>query len=256
MPTPDLGLPQMIEALDFGLKACLTRWCKDWDHSETKAQMNNPTEFASGGMRALEAGVVIELSVTGSATHLPMSRQDREHPSRIPRLGWPGLGEAAVEGNGVKYINGWSACDDQAFDKIEKVEFGPAVGQIRQIPAGRWRHLSLPPTVLQKPVPVKDPFDRACARQSETAFGLKLATDGGRPTFAQSTMSFKPTTQHNNAALHARRSPVGRTRRTTAAIFPIDPIKPSTHCPMKPTMSRANADSKTGGHDAKRRTPA
>lgn len=76
MTPPDLCLPKMIEAFDFGLEAGLPRGREDRDHAETKAEVNDSPEFAGGGVRALKAGVIVELDVAGSAVLLPMQRKD------------------------------------------------------------------------------------------------------------------------------------------------------------------------------------
>jgi hypothetical protein len=162
---PDLRLPKMIEAFDLGLEAGLTRRREDRDHAETKAEMNDPTEFAGGSMGTLEAGVVVELDVTGPTTFLPMLGQDCEYICRAPRFGRPRLGEAPVEGDGIKNIHCGTIGNDQAFNKIEAVEFGTTMSQFRQIPAWRRWHLSLPSAIREQSMAMEDPLDCTRARR-------------------------------------------------------------------------------------------
>lgn len=125
---PNLGLPQVIEALDFGLEAGLAWRRKDRHHAQTQAQMNDPAQSTQGGMRALKPRVVVKLSEGRPAAGLPMRRQDREHLASAPRRGRPGLRQAAIEGNRIEDIKRRPAVDHQSLNKIKSVKFRPAGG--------------------------------------------------------------------------------------------------------------------------------
>ena len=72
---PDLGLPPVVEGLDLVLEAMLARWGEDGGDAQGQAEEGDRTETIRMVMGAVEAEVVVELSVGGQAMGAPVGPQ-------------------------------------------------------------------------------------------------------------------------------------------------------------------------------------
>src|SRR6267142_3378092 len=58
---PDLGLPEVIEAFDFCLKARFPWWREDWNESQAQTKMDDATQATGQSVRALKANIIVKL---------------------------------------------------------------------------------------------------------------------------------------------------------------------------------------------------
>ena len=253
---PDLGLPQMIETFDLRLKPGFSRRRKDGHDAKAQAEVDDAAESAGGGMCALKASVVIELRVVRQTASTPMFRQGCEHPCRRPSGGRPGLGQAAVERNCIEQFDLRTVTNDQAFDKIKRVEFGLSGRQCRQIPTGRGRRMTLASALGEQSVSSEDALDRTDARKRGEVFLLESATYRRGTELAQGAVLLEPRAEGNDALRQTLWCSVVRAWIAPRTILPIDPIQTQTKGAVKPAVSRIEADQEAAGHGAKRGTTA
>src|SRR5580658_3732980 len=137
---PDLGLPEMIEAFDFGLEACFSWWREDRNETEAQTQMDDPTQATGQTVGALETGIIVKLSVVGQAKEPPVCGQAGQYIQGGKGRLRPSGRQAAIEGDAIEHGDGGATTNGQIFHEIEGVQFDGTLGQIRQIPTWRRRH--------------------------------------------------------------------------------------------------------------------
>jgi len=98
---PDGLLPTAVEAFNGGLEACFAGGHKDRDHAKLEAGANDAADGVGILMRALKAGVVIELGIRRE-TNLRPALEDTFQGPRGSRSAWerPGGSESTMQGNG------------------------------------------------------------------------------------------------------------------------------------------------------------
>src|SRR5712692_522697 len=139
-PRPDLGLPPAIVALDRRLKASLPRGREDRDDAEAQTQPAHPAERIGELMRALEAGVVVELGIARHAARAPVLEQQLDNRGGAQGRARPGRGQAAVQREPGEHLDVGAAGDDEAVDDVEAIELHACGDDRGQVPAqGRGR---------------------------------------------------------------------------------------------------------------------
>lgn len=249
---PNLSLPQMIEAFDLCLKPRFAWRREDRHDAQAQAKVDNPAQSSGCVMGALKAGVVIELRVVRQAASTPMFRQGCEHPCSRPSTGWPRLGQAAVEGNRIEQFDLRTIANDQAFDKIECVEFGVSGCQFRQIPAGRRGSLTLAAAMGEQSVSSEDAFDRPGAREGGKVFLLESATHSRGAELTQRAVGLEPRAEGDDALGQTLWCLIARARIASRTILPIDSIQTQTKRAVEPAVSGIDADQEAPSHGAKR----
>ena len=140
---PDFLLPAVIEAFDVGLEAGFAGRRKHRNDAQAQAEVNHAAQTVGVGVRALKAGVVVELGEVGAAKRAPMFGQSGEDIVGGEAGARPALGQLAVQRQGIEHVEQRAVFDDEAFDQIERVEFGTALGDGGQMPARGWRWAAL-----------------------------------------------------------------------------------------------------------------
>ena len=147
---PDFLLPAVIEAFDVGLETGFAGRRKHRDDAEAQAEVNHAAQTIGERVRTLKAGVVVELGKVGAAVGAPVFDQGGEDVIGGEAGTRPALGQLAVQRQGIEHVEQRSIFDDEALDQIEGVEFGAALGDGGQMPAGggggrRWRPVVVSP---------------------------------------------------------------------------------------------------------------
>jgi len=245
---PDLGLPEMIEAFDFGLEACFSRRRKDRHETEAQTQMDDPSQTTGQTVWALEASIIVKLRVVGKAKEPPMCGQAGQHIQGGKGRLRPGRRQAAIEGNAIEHGDRGAATNGQVFDEIEGVQLDRTLGQIWQIPTWRRRNK---PTAMggeQEALPAQNSFDGASTGRRGNLFLQELAPDGFGSELAQGTVVFEPGAQREDAFDNRFRGAVGRTRIAAGAVLPIHTLEALTLSAVIPFPSGAQADLEAAGH--------
>ena len=175
---PDFLLPAVIEAFNVGLEAGFAGWRKHRDDAEAQAEVNHAAQTVGVGVGALKAGVVVELGEVGAAVGAPVFDQSGEDIVRSEAGTRPALGQLAVQRQGIEHIEHRSLFDDQAFNQIEGVEFGAALGDGGQMPAGGWRWAAL--ATGGGEVRRERPDEPACGSRARAGFGAGVLGGGPR----------------------------------------------------------------------------
>jgi hypothetical protein len=138
--TPNLGLPESIEAFDVGLEADFPRRGEDGNNAQTQAQADDLADDVWAVMRSLEAGVIVELGEGGQAVFLPKGAQALEGKSGGEAWGDPSGHLRAQEAFGGVGVNEAETFDGQILNAIEGVDLGALESDGGQMPArgGRW----------------------------------------------------------------------------------------------------------------------
>jgi len=222
---PDFGLPAAVVALDGSLEAGLTRRGEDGDDLKGEAEANDAADGVGKLMSALEAGVVVELSVGGQADVLPVGSQRLKGLSGGDEGPGPRLHQAAVKRDAVKDFDIDSAANDKAGDDVEAIQFGVALGDLGQVPTWRWSWAPYSSAPVQGPSPQQDTSDRAHRRQRTVALCHQLAMDRRISELSQRAGVLESLASGENALFRRGRHPVGRLARTGRSIAPLDASK-------------------------------
>jgi hypothetical protein len=198
---PDFGLPQAVERLDGGLKAGFAGRDEDGDDAEAEAQANDAAEGIRFVVRTLETGVIVELRVSGQADGPPVFQEGVEDRRGHNAGAWPGLNEAAVQGNGGKNLDFLSVGQDQVFDHVESVEFDGVLGEVGQIPAGRGRGSAHATTAIKGAATEQNAADGAQRRHGVAALVTEALLDGASAEFAQVARQSQPAAGVKDAIL-------------------------------------------------------
>ena len=134
---PDLGLPEAVEGLDLVLEAMLTGWSEDGADPEGEAKEGDGTEVVGMVMGAMETEVIVELSIGAQAMSAPMGEE-----GALGEVGRDGgieetTAKAAVQGDGVEDLDLPDILDNEPFNDVKGVQFGPGGGEVWEMPA--WR---------------------------------------------------------------------------------------------------------------------
>ena len=244
---PDLGLPAAVIAFDGGLEARLARRGKDRDDPKSKTESDDATNGVGILVSALEASVVVELSVGGQADVLPVGQQRLESfPSGDERSG-PGLHQTAVERDGVEDLDIDSPANDKAGDDVEAIQFGVAPGNLRQIPTSRRSGMTNSSTPIQSAPPQQDPSDRANGWQRTVALFQQLAMDRRIAKLPQGAGIFESLAGGENNLFDRGGHSVGWPVRTRRTITPLDAVQSLSISPGSPSLNGREADTELTG---------
>ncbi len=164
MTSPDLALPQAVEAFDGILKARLTWWGKHRNDLQCQAQAADTSDGIGELVRSLEDRIVVKLGVSGKTVSAPAFNQGFQRGPCAGPLHHPGISQCSVHAGTSKHRDERPASDLQILNEIEAVELDLAVGQIRQIPALGRRRPALPMRAIEHPVTRKHTVDRRARR--------------------------------------------------------------------------------------------
>lgn len=241
---PDFGLPAAVVTLDGSLEAGLARRGEDGDDLKGEAEANDAADGVGKLMSALEAGVVVELSIGGQADVVPVGQKRLESfPSGDEGPG-PGLHQAAVERDGVENLDIDSAANDKAGDDVEAIQFGVALGDLGQVPAARRGRVAYPSAPIQSTSPQQDPSDRANRRQRVAALHEQLPMDRHVAELSQRTSVLESLASRENDLFDRRGRSVGWLMRARRSIGPLDTVQALPDSPGNPSLNGRAADMK------------
>jgi hypothetical protein len=258
--TPDLGLPAAVVAFDGGLEARLAGWREDRGHLEGQAQPGDSADVIGVLVSALEPGVVVELGVAGQTDLTPVFHQGDVRRFCRDDGSWPGGGQAAVKGDGVKDLDIDSAFNDKAGDDIEAIGFELAGGDIGQIPAAwrRWTpHSSF---AVQSSPPLQNATDRPNRRDLAVASLNQLSPNGDITKLSKITTFFEFVAKPEDLFFHVVADPIGGTAGSRRLVRPVHSSQaffpgsadPSSHGGIthpKTTRDRSDRSAPTDGSD-------
>jgi len=134
---PHPVLPEVVEAFHFGLEARFAWGHEDRHHAQAQAEVDDAAEAIRVAVRAVKAGIVVELRVMGTAKGSPVFGQATEDVGGFERSVQPSGGQAAVERDGIEGFDFGPVADDQAFDKVKGIQFAcPSAKAGRYQPGG------------------------------------------------------------------------------------------------------------------------
>jgi len=221
---PDLGLPQVVEGLDLVLEAMLAGWGEDGGDAQGQAEEGDGTEPIGMVMRAVEAEVVVELSVGGQAVCAPVGQQ-----RILSELGGDGGGEetaaqAAVQGDAVEDLDLADVLDDESLDDIEGVQLDAGRSDRGEIPTRRRWGSAEATGAADQAVALEDVGDGGAAGQRLAGRGLgpQGAEDGHRTEFAQGVAMAESVPQGQNAVDHPAGQGRGSAPRAAGLVLKLD----------------------------------
>src|SRR5438552_2083780 len=241
-PVPYLGLPQMIEALDFSLEAGFAGRSKDWNNSQGQTQIDDAAQPTGQIVRALKTRVVVELDIVREAKDTPMLGQAVQYVGSSEGSLWPRHSQTAVKGDAVKHFDRRPSFDGQAFDEIKLLQLDPALSQFWKVPTWWGRRLAPATPIGKQPMSTKDALDGAMTRQRGTLFELELAANGPGSKLSQRAVFFKPRAQSQDAFNQALRSPVARTWIATRTVLPVGTMQALALGAVEPFPDGLEAD--------------
>lgn len=172
---PDFALPEAVEVFDRGLEARLTRGSKHGCNAETQATADDAADRAGRMASAVEAQVVVELSVVGQTFGAPIRGECVDDGESGPMRSYDCESGEPVQGPARENVEGARFSQPQAFDEVEAIEL--SVGS-RQIPAPRGSEVSLAPSRIHEPLSVQNPVNRSYAWRSPPQQRLKSGAYG------------------------------------------------------------------------------
>lgn len=246
---PDLLLPEVVEAFDVGLEAGFAGRGKDRDDAQAQAEVNHPAQSVGMGVRTLKAGVVVELGEVGATVGVPVFGQRGQDIVGGEARARPALGQPAVQRQGIEHIEERTIFDDQAFHQIKGVEFGAAVGEGGQIPAGGGRRAALASGAGE--TGASDEAGQGAGRGGGQVLAEEFAPQGRRSVFAEGRMTLEPEAQSQDAAQEWARGSVSGPGVAARAIGEVRAEQTLAFGAMKPFVSGAGADPEASGDRAK-----
>lgn len=98
----DFGLPESVEGFDGGLEAGFTRRSEDRSNAEGQAKPDDASEGIGDIMGSLEAGVVVELGISGQAVVAPVELESGKDEVGGDVAARPGRDKPAMQGDGIE----------------------------------------------------------------------------------------------------------------------------------------------------------
>ena len=245
---PDFLLPAMVETFDVGLEAGFAGRRKHRDDAQAQAEMNHAAQTIGVSVRPLKAGVVIELGEVGMAVGTPMFGQGGEDIVGGEAGAWPALGQLAVQRQAIEHVELRAVFDDEAFNQIERVEFGVALGDGGQMPARGWRWAALASGGGESGA--SDQPGQGAGRGRGQVLAQEFPAEGGGSVFAQGRMTFEPGAQSQDAPEEFAR---GAVFGFAVAAWPVGEVgaeEALTVSALKPFVGGASADAETSGDRA------
>src|SRR3954469_7839327 len=175
---PHLALPKRVEALNEVLKAVFKRGCKHRDDTQRQTQAADTPDGVGKLVRALEAGVVIKLSIMRQPDRTPTSQQAADHRARVDAKPGPSIGLISVQRGGSKHRELRSFIKLQVLDQIKTIELGSPCSHLRQMPAARRRGPSQAFARIRSPMAPKDTSDRGHRRHRAISCPLQSLMNG------------------------------------------------------------------------------
>jgi len=240
--TPDFGLPSTVETFDGGLEAGLVGRHEDRCDAEAQAETRDTSHHVAVLFGALEAIVVVELSVSREPHKSPMFEEFFDHGFGDDIVFGPNGDQAAEEGNTGQNREMRAFSDGQAFDGVEAVQLGLARGDLREIPAGRRRRPSLSPPPIEDSSTLDNPTARTNGGAMLQALVPQFAMNGSRSVLAQGAAFAEPLADGEDAAFDVGRSPMWYVPGPRGSIFPVDTIQPFSLSSSDPSLDGVEGD--------------
>ena len=190
--TPHFCAPASIKTFDAILEARLTRGRKDRHDAQTETTADDAADTSGMLMRALKAGVVIELSEAREPPSTPVLKHGFHRGNRADARTGPRAWQGAEEGDDVEDLHQRPVLDGQVFEQVKAVEFGPAGGQIGEIPTRRRGRVAATPVGIEDSVADEHTVNGAHGRAGPDTQATQFALNGGRPVFTQRTAILEP----------------------------------------------------------------
>ena len=239
---PDFLLPAVIEAFDVGLEAGFAGRGKHRDDPQTQTEVNHAAQTVGLGVRTLKAGVVVELGEIGATVGAPVFAQGGENVVGGEAGARPALGQMAVQRQGIEHVEQRPVFDDQAFDQIERVEFGATVGHGGQMPARRGRWAALASGAGESGA--SDQPGQGAGRGRVKVSAQEFPAEGGGSVFAQRRMAFEPGAQSQDALEEWARGAVFGFAIAARTVGEVGAVEAMALSALKPFVSGAGADAK------------
>ena len=243
---PDFLLPAVIEAFDVGLETGFAGRRKDRDDAQAQAEVNHATQTVGVGVRALKTGVVVELGEVGAAVGAPVFDQGGEDVVRGEAGARPALGQLAVQRQGIEHVERRSIFDDEAFDQIERVEFGAALGDGGQMPAGRGRWAALASGGGESGA--SGQTSQSAGRGRGKVLAQEFSVEGCGAVFAQGRMALEPGAQSQDALAELARGAVFGFEVAARSVGEVSAVEALALSAMEPFVSGAGADAEACGN--------
>ena len=245
---PDFLLPAMVETFDVGLEAGFAWRRKHRDDAQAQAEMNHAAQTIGVSVRPLKAGVVVELGEVGMAVGTPMFGQGGEDIVGGEAGAWSALGQLAVQRQAIEHVEQRAVFDDEAFNQIERVEFGVALGDGGQMPARGWRWAALASGGGESGA--SDQLGQGAGRGRGQVLAQEFPAEGGGSVFTQGRMTFEPGAQSQDALEEFARGAVLGFAVAARPVGEVGAEEALALSAMKPFVSGAGADAEASGDRA------
>jgi hypothetical protein len=207
-------------------------------------------------VRAVEAGIVIELRVGRQAEGPPVLQQRGHRCFRGNGALRPRGDQAAVAGDAGEDLDADAAPEGQPLDGVEAIEFGLAPGHVRQVPAPRGRGPPDPRAAVQAAAPLQDATDGTDRGHGRDAPRPQLAVDRRCTELAQVTGGAELVADGQHEVLHRVGAAVDRRGQAAGPIPPVDAVEPLAGGPAHPALDGAEGDAEAACDLAHRVTAA
>ena len=251
---PHLRLPAAVEVFQRILESGLARRRKHRHNSKAQTQPHDPANGIDVLVRPLNPIIVIELGVAWQATPRPSGRSaprrsavpSREAPARQPRDPHATTCLSALRLR--------SRPATAALHDIEAIELGVGRDNVRQVPTARRCRTALVTTIVERPVPVKNPPDGAHAGRTWRTAIDQRPMNHRRTGLTEGALLFQFAAylQDQGLGLGIRAVDRASDRR---AVSPIDTVQPLPGCAGDPTLHGVQAHLQSPCDGAQRGTP-
>jgi hypothetical protein len=240
---PDFSLPTSVKAFDRSLEPGFSWRSKDRGYSQAQAKPNDASDGIPKLVSALEAGVVIKLSVGRQSERSPVFNQGLNHRTSKDGAIGPRGDQTSVHRYCIENFDSGSTFDNQALDDIEAIQLASSSCHLGQIPTGgRW-WMTSSMSAIQSTAPFQNPSDGTqCRKRSHTASG-QFSPNGLSSVFSQGALILELGTHLENQIF---KTPLGspNVMRPVGSVTPIDSSQSLPLSSIHPIMYGRNAHAK------------
>jgi hypothetical protein len=255
--SPDLFLPESIEAFDLVLEAVLAWGSEDGDDSEAEAFKDDGAEVTGMVVGSMESEVIVKLGVVRQSVSLPMATEAAADMGGGNGGVGPSAWQSAVEGDGSKDLDIGSTADDKVFNDIEGIEFAVSVGHLGQVPAWRWGGASDTCVASNQAVVGDNASDSSLRRHGGWYgfLGQEAALNGSGADLAKDAV-FKFSAEGEDLCDEGCGSSVGGVVRTCRLVLKVDPIEALAASAADPVLDGVKGEMVLTGDPTERLTAA
>src|SRR5438128_1432399 len=241
---PDLRLPKSVVTFNAILQAVLTRWRKNRSHLQAQTQTDDSAYRITVLPRSREAIVVIELGILRQAPFPPVRQNGGQSgfgaESRFDKRG----NQTAVQRDSVEDFDFAEVANEEAFNKIEGIEFGSPSGDLRQIPTLSRRLAANSSASVEDPMPLKDVANRSQGRDLFLATSRQFTSDCQRPKLTQVGLMAELLANLKNQILHVVVGAIGDAMRGRELVTEVNAVKALAASTINPELDRRRRDVK------------